>query len=70
MKTINARVTYTVNNGADQTADVAVSVPDDLQDDAIGRYTVASLAADQLIEKGQIMVSGAQFLETAEEAAA
>jgi hypothetical protein len=70
MKVI-ARTKYTVNNGPEQTKDIEIDMPNDFVDDVMGRYVLASKAADALVEEGQIMVSGVEVMQakTAQDAA-
>lgn len=66
---LNVLTTYTVNNGADQTKDMIIEMPDAFADTPVERYALMIKAADQLIAKGQIMVSGVKILTEKELAA-
>lgn len=60
---VNTKVTYTVNNGADITAPISLVVADDMSlTGDTARFTLMSLAADQLVSKGQICVTGFEIV--------
>lgn len=60
---INVRTTYTINDGAEKTRNVSITVADgfDIKASMIDHITAMSLAADEIIRetqtRGQIMVS-------------
>lgn len=65
---LNIRATYTVNNGDTKTKSMSIEMPDGFTDTPIERIAVMSKAADQLVEKGQIMVSDVEILQNADAA--
>jgi len=67
---IIARTTYTVNGGKNQTADIAIEVADDFSPTPMGMFALMNLAADKLVEHGQIMISGVEVIEPSNSAAA
>lgn len=55
------RTAFTINNGEDQTKDLEVEIPSGTNPGDMSAYDRQNLAADALIEQGQIMVSSAQL---------
>jgi len=62
MTDVTLNIHHTINGGSNQTAKVTVSLPDGF--DMSDTYALMSLAADALIEKGQVMVIDVDVLET------
>ncbi|MFZ3585023.1 hypothetical protein ACOI1H_23220 [Loktanella sp. DJP18] len=56
---ITLRTTFTINNGDDQVRDLEVEIPTGKDPLTLSSFERMSLAADTLIDRGQIMVSGA-----------
>ncbi|MFZ3583404.1 hypothetical protein ACOI1H_14695 [Loktanella sp. DJP18] len=63
---VKTKVTYTVNGGDDITTNLSLDVPDGTaMTGDTARFTLMSKAADQLVDKGQICLTGFKILDEA-----